>query len=66
MTKWIGNTLFSFDWAEDGKWDWTADNGDQHIDFVSIAVCRRVRRNFPVYRLILGPICLSMTTAKDE
>jgi len=62
-TRWIRNTLFGFDWASDGKWDWTSDVGDKHSDFASLSVCRRDGYP-PVYRVTLGPICLSMTVGR--
>ena len=39
-TRWVGNSLFGFDWASDFKWDWTSNRGDRHSDYASIAVCR--------------------------
>jgi len=61
-TLWIGRLLVGFDWAEDGKWDWTSDRGDKHSDFASVARCVR-GDNPPLYRLTLGPLALSFLVA---
>jgi hypothetical protein len=62
---WIGRTLVGLGWAPDGKWDWTSDVGDEHSDFVSIAVCRREGYP-PLYRLTLGPLSISIVRASEE
>ncbi len=60
--RWFGSTLVGLDWADDGKWDWTSDKGDHHSDFASVAVCRREGYP-PLYRVTLGPLCVSFVRA---
>jgi hypothetical protein len=55
----LGRVFVGFDWAPDGKWDWTSDVGDKHSDYASIAVCRRGDYP-PLYRVTLGPIGVSL------
>ena len=55
-TRWLGNRLLGFVWAPDLHWDWTADNGDKHTDFVSVA--RVTRGDLSFVRVTLGPVML--------
>ncbi|HEY6462234.1 MAG TPA: hypothetical protein VIY73_18835 [Polyangiaceae bacterium] len=57
-TKWLGRLLIGWDWADDGKWDWTSNRGDQHSDYASIAVCRRAGYP-PLFRITIGPIAVT-------
>ena len=54
---WVFDRLVGFAWAPDLKWDWTADNGDSHTDYVSLARCTRGDLSF--MRLTLGPVMLT-------
>lgn len=69
---WVFDRLVGFAWAPDLKWDWTADNGDSHTDYVSLARCTRGDLSF--MRLTVGPLMLTasiglrpkMTPKSDE
>lgn len=47
--------LALIDVADDGQWDWTADNGDTHRDLVALVVVRR-KGMPPILRLTVGPL----------
>jgi hypothetical protein len=53
--RWIGPILFMAQWSLDGHWDWTADNGDKHVDVAALVLLRRPGRSERVVRLSLGP-----------
>lgn len=56
-SAWLGRVLYGISWSPDWKWDWTSVNGDEHMDFASIALCRR-GSNPPIFRVTLGPVSL--------
>jgi hypothetical protein len=61
----LGPAFVGFGWAEDYKWDWTSDIGDEHTDYVSVAVCRRPKHP-ALFRVTLGPLCVSFILDRYE
>ncbi|HEY2510161.1 MAG TPA: hypothetical protein VGI39_04875 [Polyangiaceae bacterium] len=64
LTRWIGNRLVGVAWSSDGKWDWTADNGDTHVDYASLSTCARDDLMF--LRVTLGPLMLMVSMGEYQ